>query len=205
MNKLERYLVDLLQGRLSDNVQVVKQFSQHRSLPVVTLDTGMMPVTQDFRELTPVKSHEYLIFHREAEININVWCNTEEERERITQEILHLFYMEQTHHYSYCVQYNKDTQVCNTTGEQCEAITKTTGLTAKHRCPRPYDLNYRSISYKYNIENGSLNINPPYSLDELNEKPPLLRSIMYVEAEYSDIYDCEGHELDKISYNELLN
>jgi len=179
MNKLENYLVDLLQGNVNYDgrvVEVVKQFSQHPERPVITLDLSGGVVTQRIYT-NPSLAEKYI--ERRANININVWCDTEQQRASITQQIQDLFHLEQNYHYRYCTKYTDGS--CATTGTECAAETAYT-----HKCPKPETNKYEPLHRHHNIIIGTLNIEPPFDLDELAEHPPLLRSVMRCECQYAD-------------------
>ena len=181
MNKFEQYLVSLLQGNISidgQNVEVVKHYSQHPTRPVITLDLSNGVTTQHVYN-DPSVAEVY--YERNATININVWCDTESQRQSICNQILDCFYMEQSYHYKYCTQYNSTTQKCSTTHSTCAAST-----TSKKRCPQPETLQYTPLYYSLGIIQGSITVDPPFELDELTEHPPILRSILRCSCQYSD-------------------
>lgn len=96
MNQFESYLVELLQGKLSyegRDVPLLRTFSEEHDLPVVTLDVLPPTTTRVGREVGD--GLDNVMYYREATIDINLWCNTEEERESLNEQILTLFYDEQ--------------------------------------------------------------------------------------------------------------
>jgi UTP-glucose-1-phosphate uridylyltransferase len=50
-------------------------------------------VRREFRE-----REDAFQYYRDAQLNINLWCDTEDEREHISQQIMNRFYEEQTEH-----------------------------------------------------------------------------------------------------------
>lgn len=178
MNALEQYIVTILQGYLTWNsqpVQVVKQFSQHPERPVVTLD--IQSVTTQHVYLNPGVAERY--YERKANININLWCDTEEQRESLTGKILDCFYKEQGYHYRYCQ--NLRNGRCTTTSTSCPAVN-----THHKRCTDPERLGYSSLRHRCGLITGTVMVDPPFELDELTEHPPLLRSVFRCEGQYSD-------------------
>ena len=200
MNQLEKYIVDLLQHRLyyrDKEVQVTKHLSNKPVLPVITLDLSS-GVSSDkiFVKLT---SKQTFIYRRKAVININLWCNSEDERESLTEQIMHCFFLEQSYNYNYCTKYNEGS--CLSTGTECQAINnpKISGYGGK--CPEPDELGYESISDKHDIIAGTLNIEPPFQLDELNEKPPILRNIFKCECSYYEFYNTDEIRINNIEFD----
>lgn len=203
MNQLEAYLVELLQERI-DGVYVRREFlpdSDH--LPCITLDTGSGVRTEQVsRWVTDV---ETTVYERYAHVNINVWCNSEEEREYITGMILLLFHLEQQHHYTYCTNYNKNTGNCSYLDASCPVPNKDTVVTIKNKCPDPYKYGHETLSMKHRIIQGSINIEPPMRMDETDRHPPLLRSILEAEASYYEFMPVGGHVVEEYVYKDPLN
>lgn len=177
MNEFEAYIVELLQGNLAyedKTVQVVKQFSQHPERPVVTLDIQSVTTQRILND--PSLAEKY--YEYKSDININLWCDNEKQRQQLTNQILDCFYKEQTYHYKYCEQYTGGT--CKTLKSECTAV-----KAPHNRCKSPDTLGFSSLQYRHNIIPGTLIVDPPFELDEVSEHPPLLRSVFRCEAQYS--------------------
>jgi hypothetical protein len=180
MNNLEGYLVELLQGRINvdgEAVPVVKQFSQSSNRPVLTLD--LSPGVSTNHVYNDPGSNQ-VMYERHATVNINVWCDTEEQRAELTRKILYLFQLEQDYHYAYCTQYRANGEYCRHLGGKCKAVD-----TRNNRCPSPYLYEYQGLRERWSIIPGTLNVEPPFDLDDLSDHPPLLRSIIRCEAQYT--------------------
>ena len=181
MNNLEGYLVELLQGHINCDdtpVQVVRQFSQHPERPVITLDTSPGVSTQ---HVYTDPSTNSTLYERHATVNINIWCDSEEQRADITLQVMQLFQLEQDYHYIFCCNYQGgEGKLCNATGEKCGAVDR-----RNTRCPSPYLYEYQGLRERWGIIQGTLNVEPPFDLDDLSDHPPLLRSIMRCECQYS--------------------
>lgn len=191
MNKLEMYLVELLQHRLfydNKEIQVVKDFSHNPVLPVITLDLSVNPKTE--RIFSDSTGGETLEYYRRARINVNLWCNTENERQSLEDQIMTLFIKEQSFHYLFCSNYS-DGQ-CKTLQTTCKAKTDNNNRSLKHKCPNPKRYNYQSLMRKHDIECDSLSLDAPFELNELDRNPPLLRSVFICEALYVDYYSIGG-------------
>ena len=209
MNKLEEYIVGLLQGKLEYNdksVQVRRQFNNiDDDLPVVTLDITSVDTEQVHR--VPSLSNfvevgdniDSVVYERTAEMSINLWCNTEEEREAISSQIEYCFKREQSGHYTYCTQYNDGN--CETTQSICSATLEETARAMKNLCPYPCENKYQSLSSHCNIIQGSLDLESPVMLDEYDKHPPLLRNMFRVHASYYDVYNAGGELLREVRFN----
>lgn len=185
MNCFEAYLVELLQGYITyDNkaVQVVKHFSNAPELPVITLDlSGGVNTDYLYRDVDGGK--EVMYYRRTANININLWCNTDAEKENITSQIMDCFYKEQSNHYRYCSNY--DNGACGA-GGYCKVGTIPNGRSAKNKCPAPDEYNYDSLALKHHLIEGTIMVEPPFDMDEFDRQPPLLRSIFRCKADYEE-------------------
>lgn len=211
MNKLEQYIVGLLQHHLIYDempVQVRRQFLPVHDLPCVTLDVGRVDTEQVHRctggtnIFNEIQGNvDSIVYERSCEININLWCNTEDERETISDQIMECFNKEEAGHYTYCSNYDDGT--CNTTGESCLAEQGGTARARKNLCPSPMGMGYESLRSSCNIISGSLNVGSPVMLDEYGEHPPLLRNMFRVVAGYYDVYDVGGDLLDDVGIGEI--
>ena len=201
MNNFEAYLVELLQGHITYNgnlVEVVKHFSNDPNLPCITLDLSG-GVTTDYYYYDYVGVKELLCQHCTSHININLWCNTEQERQSITGKILGCFHKEKAFHYTYCSQY--DEGVC-LTGGNCKVGTVTNARTAKNKCPDPDTYNYESLRAKHGIIDNTIRVESPFDMDEYDRHPPLLRSVIRCNAEYESVVSRAGVRVEEIVISE---
>ncbi len=190
MNNFERYLVDLLQGNITynnKNVELRRTFQKQSELPCITLEISSINTVQVHRELGTTDN---LVYERSCEANLNLWCNTEDERETISSQILNCFYKEHIGHYMYCSNYENGN--CTNIDEPCLATTVETGRTVKGKCPNPVNLGYQSLTTKHDIISGTVNIEAPFMLDEVGEHPPLLRNVFKCEAAYYEVIPVGG-------------
>ncbi len=202
MNNFEQYLVNLLQGHITIDeqpVEVRRQFTQAPNLPCITLDTSG-GITTQYRYHDTSGSTEKVIYRREAHININLWCNTEEQREAITSQIMECFHKEHNNHYQYCTQYNDG--MCSA-GGSCKASTTHTGRTVKYKCPSPEEYGYTSISTYYGIVPGEIILEPPFSMDEVDKHPPLLRSVFSASCLYEECILDYGESVEEFILSDI--
>ena len=197
MNCFEKYLVELLQGKIIYNnqtVEVRKQFTNTPRLPYIYLDLSP-GVTTNYSYHDVDGESDVLYFNRSSNINIHVWCNTEEERESITTQILECYYREKTNHYEYCTNYHEGN--C-TTGGKCKVSTVNNSRTVKDKCPDPDLYNYQSLQEKHHIIPGTMSIDPPFDMDDDTQHPPLLRSIIRAKADYFEPVLTHGVRVEEI-------
>lgn len=199
MNKFEQYIVELLQGNIVYEGQVVevrRQFMNAPRIPVITLDVASI-VTEHVDRL--ISEVEQVVYVRDCSININLWCNTEEERENISQQIMQCFYDEQNCMYPYCTNYNKINHLCASINTVCPAYSSDSS-TSKRRCPNTDLYGFQTLTRKHDILWGTVNVEPPFSMDELGETPPLLRNIFQCEAVYEDYIQVGGRSVANVQF-----
>lgn len=182
MNVFESFLVELLQGRIhvaGEVVEVRRTFLPSAVLPCITL--GVVGDTTDYTYRT-YENKETQFAYRSSEITINTWCNTEEQRELINEQVMECFVTALNHDYTYCTNY--DDGCCTPLRQQCKALTVTNSRTVKRQCPDPDLYEYESLFTKHGLVDGKCIIEPPFYSDEPNEKPPILHSIFRCRTDY---------------------
>lgn len=126
-----------------------------------------------------------------AILQINIWCNTEEERTSIYDQIRLQFYYLLNHHYTQCCNYAKGKCTANNNID-CYSLTTTNSHSVKGQCPKPSTYGYTGIMMKYYIHPASVMIDPGFNQDELDPEPPLLRTIIKVNMEYFVYFTIGG-------------
>lgn len=186
MTPFEEYLVKLLQGRIligGEVVEVRRQFNPQGHLPCITLDLGIEDTTDYYYH--SFKEQERVYFRRSSEIQINTWCNNEEDRESINTQIMSCFYDAIEHDYTYCTRYTNGR--CKTQGKACPCVSPTTGRAHKRKCPNPDLYQYESLQTRYGLLVGTTMLSPPRYMDEEGEHPPLLRSVFTATTDYVEL------------------
>ena len=186
MTPFEEYLVKLLQGHITLNGEVVevrRQFNPQGHLPCITLDLGIEDTTDYYYHSFHEKERVY--FRRSSEIQINTWCNKEEDRESINTQIMSCFYDAIEHDYTYCTQYTNGR--CKTQGKACPCVSPTSSRAHKRKCPDPDLYKYESLQTRYGLLVGTTMLSPPRYMDEEGEHPPLLRSVFTATTDYVEL------------------
>lgn len=136
-------------------------------------------------------------------ININVWCNTEDEREKLNNEILKLFYEAQSDHYKFCVNYIDG--YCGYMDNTCYAVHFGDSVKSiKHQCTNPLVYGYENIFTTYNLIRASFYLEQPFSLDDRGKDGVLLRSVLKLHTGYYVDYIIGGVIADNIDINHIV-
>jgi len=192
MNNFESFVVELLQGRITYDgriVEVRREFQPPLDrLPCITLD--LPGDTTMFGEICVDECSRYV--HRDGSVNVHVWCNTEEEREAINRRVSNCFSKALMHDYTYCTQYNEGN--CKSMKRRCEASLMNSNRARRRRCPCPTEYGYQSLIIKHNLTDGTLDVEPPFYMDELDQNPPVLHSIFQCTCEYIEEYGLYTEE-----------
>lgn len=214
-------LIYMLQGRviLEDNtdVRIIKREYPIDKTPCITIDDSTEIIQRNitnkdykldtshpqYDETNPDKkiSQQVIREEKKATLDLNIWCDSEDDRDEITDKILALLYQVQSDYYQFCKQY--DNGNCTTLDETCK-VNDFTGRGVKHQCPHPTQYNYQNVFSAYDIIRSSFNVEPPYTLDELDTQPAILRSIIRVEFSYYDYYNIGGAVSPKLIVDEEL-
>ena len=199
MMKMEHFILDVLQGKLSVNdeeVRLIQAPPQYNSIPCLTIDNsaGTSILNSNKRNI-PVNNQmrEAIVTEYETDLRIDIWALTEEDRQTLIDQVQTCFYQALSDHYQYCTRYSDGD--CETLESACLATSNdyaTDKRAIKHQCPCPHELNYENLWTRYHIDIASFTLNPAYDLDELNETEPVLRSRFDISFNYKDYYLIGG-------------
>lgn len=137
-----------------------------------------------------VISQQVLREERRISIDINVWVDTEDEREELNNQISNLFKQVQSDYYKFCNNY--DNGNCNYLDTACKVLSIKNGRSAKMQCPYPNDFHYQNIFKTFDIIRSTFDVAPSYDLDDKTVNPQVLRSITNVSFNYYDYYVIGG-------------
>ena len=141
-------------------------------------------------------SAEYSV--KKYEIMINVWCNTEKERELIIDQIYDCLFYCMNLHYMFCVRFDPKTKLCETSNEICEAITDKGYHGLRGVCPSHHNHPLNIMSQNGIIKN-SVHISPHYENDSRDKREPLKHSVIEVSLDYKRIKVIRSNPTFKIS------
>lgn len=202
----ESLLLTVLQGKLfigEDNVRLIQYPLDKNLIPCLTVDTSVgdsilfrnkynVPVVEkDTRgHIINKKMQEAIVTDWETFVRLSIWCLNEKTRYNLILQVEECFNKALADNHEYCTSYMNDT--CP---DKCLAEKEWYQLdkrAIKGQCPKPYDLPYENVWTRYNIDLSTFNMSKPYSMDELNETKPLLRSIFDIKFNYTTEYIIGG-------------
>ena len=156
-------------------------------------------VQNPFKKIPQQVLREYY----ETTININVWANSEDEREQLNNIILKLFYDAQSDNYMFCNNYHDGD--CSYMDNTCYAVHfNGTGRSAKQRCPNPLVYGYENIFMTYNLIRASFHLDQPFSLDDMNKDNVILRSVLKLHTGYYVDHIIGGIVNDEIDFSGVV-
>ncbi len=154
----------------------------------VSSEHPQFDVENPFKKIPQQVLREYY----ETTLNINVWSNSEDEREKLNNIILELFYEAQSDNYKFCNKYRDgDCAFMDNTcyGEHFNGISN---KVAKNQCPNPLVYGYENIFTTYNLIRASFHLDQPFSLDDTSKDGILLRSVLKLHTGYYIDYVIGG-------------
>lgn len=137
-----------------------------------------------------------------ADVWVNIWCSTEEERTDLINAIELRFNQLLASHYTTCSNFNFDDNTCSKLDDECEVLTSDTGRANKRQCPNLE--NFTSFFETYNIPQRTFYVNSMTDLDERGESETVLRTIFKLNMQYYKFYPIGGRLFDSITFNEGL-
>ena len=200
---MEKAVWDLLNGNVKlddvDVISLVRRLTSEDETPCITIQQAAE--VQLNRQVMHCK-HEVIMTRNNVEVWINIWANTEEERDNILNQVEHRINQALANHYTTCANYNQGN--CDFLEDACAALNITNGRTAKNQCPYPKDYNYKSWFIQNKIIKNTFTISGRQDMDELNITQPVLRTLIKLDFDYFRTYDLGGQEIKDIIIDEAL-
>lgn len=131
------------------------------------------------------------------EIAIHVWCDTEEERELIVDQVYDCLFYCMNLHYMFCVRFDRKSKCCETSGEICDAITNKGYHGLRGICPSHHN-HPLNIMSKNGIIKNSVHISPHYEDDSRDKRAPLKHSVIEVTLDYKRIKVLKSNPTFKV-------
>lgn len=203
MFPMEKAVWDLLNNNIKFNdddvISLVRRLTSEDETPCITVQQAAeVQLSREFRH----GKHELLLTRNNVEVWIDIWANTEEERNSIIAQVERRINQALANHYTTCANYNEG--ICNYLEEECCALNTTNGRTAKNQCPHPQEYNYQSWFIKNHIFKNSFTISGRQDMDELDLVQPVLRTLIKLDMDYYRQYDLGGQEVEDIIIDEAL-
>ncbi len=210
MIKPLRAIIQMLQGKIILNddrdVRIIKREYPIDRTPCITMDdsggTGLIQkhiTNKDYLIDGEVKSQQVIREQRQITINLNVWCDDEDDRDEITDKILTTFYEIQSDYYTHCTNYNDGE--CTGIGDDCQ-VDAGSFRGVKGQCPKPHEYGYRNLFTAFDIIRSSFDAEPTYILDDTTTQPPKRRSIIKVSFMYYTYHKIGGAITNNITFDE---
>ena len=222
MNHIKKTFVKILRGKIHVDEKpipvVIKDYPYDKT-PCVTISGFNRDKGSHRRQQVTVKSKlsenhplydpkyperryphsaEYSV--KSYEIDIHVWCDTEEQRELIVNQIYDCLFYCMNLHYAFCVRYDSKSRTCETNGEICEAITDKGYHGLRGQCPNHHNEPLNIMS-KEGIIKNSVHISPHYEADFRDKREPLKHSVIEVNLDYKRIKVMKSNPTFKIESN----
>lgn len=210
MRKPIQAILHILRGNVTHDgktVPVIKRNYPLDKTPCINIDDSASTVTLNKRIYNKKnqdgEKKEYLRTQRRTVLNIHLWCDTEQDRETLSNQITELFNKAYLDHYMFCTQYDKETMQCTHLNETCPTINQGKHLykSSKNKCPQPKEYGYTNIFTKYDLIKRAWDLQVPYSNDNLNTKPPTLHNVFRLNCEYYDYIEIGGINSKELHYN----
>lgn len=131
------------------------------------------------------------------EIAIHVWCDTEEERELLVNQVYDCLFYCMNLHYMFCVRFDRKSKCCETSGEICDAITNKGYHGLRGMCPSHHN-HPLNIMSKNGIIKNSVHISPDYEDDSKDKRAPLKHSVIEVTLDYKRIKVLKSNPTFKV-------
>lgn len=197
MHVLEKAFIDLLRNNLcvtNDKIYAGNRYRPSDMTPCVNLLVSDENLIR--RRIVEKDCKQYIQQEYAAELWINIWCNTEEERQTLINQIRNRIYQLLANHYSTCANFHDD--ICSITDESCEALTSQSNRANKNQCP---DLDkYLSFFYNNHIRKRTFQLLSVTDLDELDVSETVLRTIFKLEMNYYDYYEIGGRPFQDFKF-----
>lgn len=201
MHILEEAFITLLRNHLPIHNKYIFAGSRYIASDITPCVSVQVPdessVGRNYVEIDHVQHLRRLY---DADVWVNIWCNTEEERTSLINAIELRFNQLEASHYTTCSNFNDDW--CSKLDNECEVLTSNTGRANKGQCPNIE--NFTSFFETFNIPQRTFNVNSMTDLDERDESETVLRTIFKLNMQYYKFYPIGGRLFNKINFNEDL-
>lgn len=204
MHVLEKAFLDLLRNHISitepAKIFVGSKYSPQDNSPCITIKLA----DESFIKRRYVeKSHvQHLQKRYNADLWINLWCNTEEQRSSMISDTAECINRALANHYTTCSYFDISDDSCKHTSEACESLNSQNGRAAKNQCPK-LEL-YESFFSRNHIPKRTFHITSVTDLDELDLTQPLLRTIFRLNMDYHTYYRIGGKVFEDYTIDEEL-
>ena len=193
-----QFLLDTLYHRIKINnvfVPIVKQSQIRDKTPCITLDNQNTNLQATYYTYDPL---EHFNRRFDATTVVNIWCNSETERQKILDQVDDCFNAILNEYYQYCTKYEDG--YCTSLETDCKTLESLSSRAYKNQCPRPLEYGYENLFTKYHVNPNTFGVDQGVDNDEYDKKDVLLRTMITVTLEYVIVYDVGGKISEKLIY-----
>lgn len=205
MFPMERAILNLLKGHIflnTSSIPVVRRLKPIDETPCITIQQAAE--VQLSRKYVNKNDSQFVSLKNNAEVWVNIWCDTEEERHSLVNQITKRILQALGNHYTTCANFNKDNSLCNTLNCECKTLSIDNGRSIKGQCPYPKKYNYCNWFHHHHIVKNSFKITGRNDMDELDIAEPVLRTLIQLDMDYYLTHKLGGRLFNEIKINEDL-
>lgn len=203
MFPMEKAVWDLLNGNIFYNdsqvISLVRRLTSDDETPCITIQQAAE--VQISGKQIPGQS-EIIQLENNVEVWINIWCDTEEQRASLVEQVETRIFQALANHHTTCVKF--DDGNCDFLKSECATLNSRNGHAAKKQCPYPEEYGYESWFKQHKILKRTFGITGKQDMDELDLTNPVLRTIIKLDMNYYKFYNIGGHEPEDILIDEAL-
>ncbi|MCF0122392.1 MAG: hypothetical protein HUJ74_04240 [Lachnospiraceae bacterium] len=196
---IEKAFVKLFQGKIQHNSGVLPVIIRYKPLdrtPCITITKASETQIGRKHLFEPYEKTQYRLNNT---IWLDIWCDNEQERHNIIEQIYNILYQAINNHYLQCKHYEEGT--CKNTNTPCTISTLDDSTVFKSQCLTPESSGYVSFFRENNILKWTFRITGEQRLDEPNLNPPVLRTQITIEFDRMKYHNVGGHLAEKIEVN----
>lgn len=205
MFPMERAILNLLKGYIfldTINIPVVRRLKPVDETPCITIQQAAE--VQLSRRYLNKNDKQYIGLKNNAEVWINIWCDTEEQRHSLVNQVTKRIFQALGNHYTTCGNFNKKYSTCQTLDYECKALSIENGRGIKGQCPYPKAYHYCNWFHQYSIVKSSFTIIGRNDMDELDIAEPVLRTLIQLDMDYYLTHELGGRLFNEITITEDL-
>lgn len=203
MHVIEKAFIDLLRNNITltnDKIYTGNRYRPEDITPCVNISlVAENLVKQRYIEVNTI---QYIKKTYDAELWINIYANSEEERQNLIEKIHNRILQAESNHYTTCNNFLFETNKCSKLNETCAALTVHNGRTNKKQCPN-IEI-YTPFFKQHNIIKRTFNLNSITNLDDYNLTETVLRTIFKITMNYNSFYKIGGKTYNNIKISEDL-
>ena len=203
MHVLEKAFIDLLRNHITLPNEKIYTGNRYRPTDITPcVNISLVAENLIKQRYIELNTTQYIQKKYDTELWINIYANSEEERQTLIQEIHNRILQAESNHYTTCANFIFQTKLCSKTDETCAALTVQNGRTNKKQCPQK-EL-YQSFFQQHNITKRTFHVDSTTDLDDYQLSETSLRTIIKLSMNYHMFYKIGGKTYNNIKISEDL-